>query len=62
MCVRSLHLFNFLDSKPKKKFAGGYAFQGFISGTGIIMSRDVGNIVVSDFNSSYIGDDLAILQ
>ena len=56
------NLFKFLDIKPKEKFAAGYAFQGFISGTGIIMSHDVGNIVVSNPTSSYIGDDLAISQ
>ena len=56
------NLFKFLDIKPKERFAGGYAFQGFISGTGIIMSRDVGNIVASNPNSVYIGDDLAISQ
>ena len=56
------NLFKFLDSKPKERFAGGYAFQGFISGTGIIMSRDVGNMVTSTPNSNYIGDDLAISQ
>jgi len=56
------NLFTFLDSQSKEKFAGGYAFQGFISGTGIIMSRDVGILVYSNLNSSYIGDDLAISQ
>ena len=56
------NLFNLLDSKPKERFAAGYAFQGFISGTGIIMSRDVGNMVTSTPNSNYIGDDLAISQ
>jgi len=54
------NLFNLLNMKPKTNFAAGYAFQGFISGTGIIMSRDVGNIVTSNLNSSYIGDDVAI--
>jgi hypothetical protein len=56
------NLFKFLDSKPKENFAGGYAFQGFISGTGIIMSRDVGNIVALNINNAYIEDDLAISQ
>ena len=56
------NLFKLLDSIPHEKFAGGYAFQGFISGTGIIMSRDVGIIVYSNPSSSYIGDDLAISQ
>ena len=56
------NLFNLLDSKPKEKFACGYAFQGFISGTGIIMTRDVGILVYSNPNFSYIGDDLAISQ
>ena len=56
------NLFNLLDSKPKERFSGGYSFQGFISGTGIIMSKDVGIIVSSNPNSSYIGDDLAISQ
>ena len=54
------NLFKFLDNKPKEKFAAGYAFQGFISGTGIIMSHDVGNIVASNINSSYVGDDVVI--
>jgi len=56
------NLFKLLDIKPKQRFAAGYAFQGFISGTGIIMSRDVGNLVTSTPNSNYIGDDLAISQ
>jgi len=56
------NLFKLLNIKPKERFAAGYAFQGFISGTGIIMSRDVGNIVTSNYNSAYIGDDLAISQ
>ena len=56
------NLFKLLDIKPKERFAAGYAFQGFISGTGIIMSRDVGNLVASNPNSAYIGDDLAISQ
>jgi len=56
------NLFTLLDNQPKERFAGGYAFQGFISGTGIIMSRDVGVLVYSNPTSSYIGDDLAISQ
>jgi len=56
------NLFNLLDNSPKERFAGGFAFQGFISGTGIIMSRDVGILVYTNPNSSYIGDDLAISQ
>jgi len=56
------NLFNLLDSKPKEKFACGYSFQGFISGTGIIMTRDVGILVYSNPNSAYIGDDLVISQ
>lgn len=56
------NLFSLLDNQPKERFAGGYAFQGFISGTGIIMSRDVGILVYSNSNGSYIGDDLAISQ
>ena len=56
------NLFKLLDTLPKNNFAGGYSFQGFISGTGIIMSRDVGILVFSNPNSSYIGDDLAISE
>jgi len=56
------NLFSFLDLKPKENFAAGYSYQGFISGTGIIMSHDVGNIVVSNLNNSHIMDDIAISQ
>jgi len=56
------NLLTFLDSRSKERFAGGYAFQGFISGTGIIMSRDVGSYVYSNPNNSHTSDDLAISQ
>jgi hypothetical protein len=56
------NLFTLLDSKSKERFSGGYSFQGFISGTGIIMSKDVGIIVSSNPNNSHMGDDLAISQ
>jgi hypothetical protein len=54
------NLFTFLSIQPKEKFAGGFAFQGFISGTGIIMSRDVGQLVYENPNNGHISDDVAI--
>lgn len=56
------NLFNLLDNKPKINFAGGYSFQGFISGTGIIMSKDVAEYIYLNPISSYIGDDVLISQ
>ena len=56
------NLISLLDTKPKEKFGGGYSFQGFTSGTGIIMSRDVAEYVSNNYNSANIGDDLAISQ
>jgi hypothetical protein len=56
------NLFSFLDLKPKENFAAGYSYQGFISGTGIIMSHDVGNKIVSNLNNSHVLEDVAISQ
>jgi len=56
------NLISLLDNKPKEKFGGGYSFQGFTSGTGIIMSHDVAEYVSNNYNSANIGDDLAISQ
>lgn len=46
-----LNLYNilsFLEKIPKTEFGGGFIHaEGFISGTGIFMSRDVGNKLVS---------------
>lgn len=58
-----LNIFNilsFLDTIPKTRYAGGYSFQGFISGTGIFMSKDVGNILIKDQSNENIGDDILI--
>jgi len=54
------NILTYLDTIDKVKYAGGYSFQGFITGTGIFMSRDVGNIVVSNQRNTYIGDDVLI--
>ena len=50
----------YLDTVSNEKYAGGYSFQGFITGTGIFMSRDVGNILVNNQRNTYIGDDVLI--
>ena len=54
------NILTYLDTIDKEKYAGGYSFQGFISGTGIFMSRDVGNILVNNQRNTYIGDDVLI--
>jgi hypothetical protein len=58
------NLFKFLDTQPKLKYAGGYAFQGFISGCGIIMSKDVSEIVFTNYNANYekCSDDCCISE
>jgi hypothetical protein len=54
------NILTYLDTVPTLGFAGGYMPQGFMSGTGIFMSRDVGNILVSDQDNSNSGDDIVI--
>jgi hypothetical protein len=56
------NLFNFLNNIPKEKFAGGFNIQGFLTGTGIIMSRDVAITVYTYKNYSHISEDLAFSQ
>lgn len=53
------NILTFLNNKPLYKYACGYAFQGFISGTGVIMSRDVANLLLAS-ETQYISDDVAI--
>lgn len=63
------NLLKFLENAPKERFAGGYATQTFftgnktipfITGTGIIMSRDVGELVYKNPNILTIIDDVDI--
>lgn len=54
------NILSYLDLVPNINFAGGYSFQGFISGTGIFMSRDVGNILIQDQRNDDINEDVLI--
>jgi hypothetical protein len=56
------NLIKLLDTKPKERFAGGYSFQGFISGTGIMMTKDIAHMVCKNLNGNWIGDDVAISE
>lgn len=56
------NLFTYLSTAPNNNLASSYSFMGFLSGTSIILSRDVGIIVYSNPNDINIGDDLAISQ
>ena len=54
------NLFKLCETFPKTNFAGGYNIQGFISGTGIIMSPDVATILYRTPYIPIIHDDVAI--
>lgn len=56
------NLFSYLSSAPKVSLAASFSFMGFLSGTAIILSRDVGIIVYSNPNYVNIADDVAISQ
>jgi hypothetical protein len=56
------NLLTYLSTAPKTALASSFAFMGFLSGTTIILSRDVGIIVYSNPNDVNISDDLAISQ
>jgi hypothetical protein len=49
-----------LNILPTNNFACGYIFQGFMSGTCILMSRDVGNTLYSNPIDSDLNDDVLI--
>ena len=48
------NVLNLLNTLPLSNFAGGFAVQGFITGTGIILSKDVCNILVNNYNANNI--------
>jgi hypothetical protein len=56
------NLLAFLETIPKHGYAGGYSYPGFISGTGIFLSKDVADFLVSHPapNPSKHFDDLLI--
>jgi hypothetical protein len=54
------NLLNLVNNIPKEKFACGYAFQGFITGTGIIITRDVGVLLYTNQSDRGIHEDVAI--
>ena len=56
------NLFKLCDTFPKTNFAGGYNIQGFISGTGIIMSPDVASILYTTPHIPIVHEDVAISQ
>ena len=51
------NLLTYLSTAPKTSLASSYSFQGFLSGTTIILSRDVCIIVYSQPNYVNISDD-----
>ena len=56
------NLFKLCDTFPKTNFAGGYNIQGFISGTGIIMSPDVATRLYRTPYIPMIHEDVAISE
>jgi hypothetical protein len=42
------NLYNLLNNLPKNNFAGGFIPQGFITGTGLIISKDVAQFLVNN--------------
>jgi hypothetical protein len=54
------NLFELLSTVPTTGYIGGYGHQGFISGTGIIMSRDIGNIIANSNDLTDHMDDVVI--
>jgi hypothetical protein len=54
------NLFELLNSVPIHGYAGGYGHQGFLSGTGIIMSKDVGYTIAHSNDQSNLMDDIVI--
>jgi hypothetical protein len=53
-------ILKYLDCIPLKSFAGGYLNNGIIDKDCIIMSKDVGQLVSSNFSSLNISDNSII--
>lgn len=62
----NLHNLNNLLNVPFKNYSAGFAIQGFITGTGIILSNDVVKLLVNNFNNGNhnlsIHEDVLISQ
>jgi hypothetical protein len=43
------NLIEYLHVIPNKNSCGGFNYRSFITGTGIILSRDIGNLIVENF-------------
>lgn len=59
------NIFKFIDLLPKKNSFGGFSFCGFITGTGIFMSKYDSEILVSKYeflNLNNINEDVLISQ
>lgn len=60
------NILKFLDALPKQNFAGGFCYGhdgGFITGTGIFMSRDIANILTQEtYDDLDIPDDVLIAR
>ena len=54
------NLLNFINNIPKQRFACGFAIQGFITGTGIIITRDVGVLLYTKYCDSHTYEDVTI--
>jgi hypothetical protein len=58
-------LIDFLNNLPTINVCAGFSFSGFITGTGLIMTKDVTNIVINNyeqFNYTNICEDVLISQ
>jgi hypothetical protein len=59
------NIIKFIETLPKSNFLGGHYLGhdgGFITGTGILMSRDIANILTRNVYDSNIPDDVLISQ
>lgn len=54
------NILNLLDTKPTTGYAGGYNVQGFITGTGIILSNDIASMLSNNILPIHMHDDVLI--
>lgn len=54
------NILNLLETKPTSGYAGGYNVQGFITGTGIILSPDIVELLCNNTLAIHMHDDVLI--
>lgn len=54
------NILNLLETKPTSGYAGGYNVQGFITGTGIILSNDIASMLCNNILPIHMHDDVLI--